>query len=347
MSSPSSNGAAPHPHGAVVVDATQPPMPPSQNGLTPITAVQQGPTKTLEQHIMIRKLVALKRLSSNTFSHPFRRRARWVIMILIVLVQCFLAWIYFGQPRVDKAHEAKQETRISALESANAQVAAASFPSGAATSLAWATLKQNLSYNDQAPYATVTALKDLSGWQGVGVANLGPLTHVDPDPARTLISGDYMAVPFSVDLINALQPAESPLYYVLVVRSGGTLTARNAGVFFVEPPRFIAYNNQIASSTAAANEAITSSIQHFLAGETRYTLPNQTIAVSNGNLTPAGASDFTVYQAVGDSTIVTAKVTYKGPTKDAVFIQREAFDMRLIGPEWRVSSLGLDANLGA
>jgi len=112
-------------------------------------------------------------------------------------------------------------------------------------------------------------------------------------------------------------------------------------------PGFIAVGNTVDEAMSTQPDSpIAEAITQFLAGAARYTAPGVSIPINNPALRVASASDITIYTGPKTSRVASASVTYRGPTTDATFTVRIAFQMSLASSgDWVINAIGPDTNV--
>lgn len=271
-----------------------------------------------------------------------KSRIRWITALAVVVALAFAGSFWYNYTR--PSHDAAQDVTIAQLKRQVAELLAPKFPMAAAVGAAHPRVAECFSYSDQLQQDIVAILKQDCGWNGSGVANLVEIFY-DPDPnlVTNVTAGGFSAVPFRVRLAGT----DTVLYYVPVQQTGpATVKVLGPGSFFFQPPGFIAQGNAVDNMlTGQTNNVFQQTVTQFLSGAARLTVPGVKIPTSSNALKPVDNANVTVYQGTPTHHVVSAVVTFAGPTLDAKFTMRYAFDMYLSADgDWRVGAVGPDVN---
>ena len=328
--------------------------PSKTSGVTPVnvstaSANNQPRDLTMRQAKDI-AFARLRRKNRDAIDRYIRQDKAWHRVRTLLLVAAFAAMgvlAYQGQSK--PLHQDQLKSQVRSLQKQVKTLQTTGYPVAAAVGAATPKVYDCLTYSDQLSSDQIQTLSDECGWSGHGVANLVGAPYFDPDPnlMAHVVSGRYAAVPFRIHLSNA---PTALLYYVPVIQTGPT-TARvfGQGGFFLSAPGFIAVNNTVndtATQVDVSTSPIDTTINQFMKGASRYTMPGVNIPVSNASLKVSSLTDYVVYNGTATNCVASALVTYNGPTRDAQFTQRIAFKLNKPAgsADWVVEAIGPDTN---
>lgn len=327
-----------HATGTTYVQAT--PYTPDGTEITATPDKQQAKDDKTSGHNRLRRF---------RFKTRARRRGLRAFLVLLILGAVASIAVNWYIPHTDAAREDRQDAAVAKLSELYETVSKTPFPTAQAASTAYPIAFQAALYNDQATAEVIQAVRDATGWNGHGVANLASL-YWDQDPRLTYLSGDYAAIPFRLRFTYSPVPMEPQLLYVLTKKGeDGTITTLGQGTYFMSPPTFVwtGGNKTDASPSADSSNPAIQTVKQFLAGEDRFTVPGVQLPMANGSLKPSSSSNYVVYGGTDAETVVAFDVQFDGPTTGAAFTQRLAAKLsKNSDGEWRVAALGLDANQG-